>query len=205
MVLHLPDFLPTLQSGTGRFILEPYSPADSGALADILAQDSIWSQGYGDGDHRPRGRAELLAYIERRYRGHRIFSVFTDEPVRQFVGTTGVTEVDAVSERAKIGRTVISPACWGMKVGQDTKIALLDWLIGCGAGRIEADVDPRNLRSLSSLTRFGFTVEGTRRRSVQRVDGSWRDIVVLSLLREEWPELRARALAALTADVLQAA
>jgi RimJ/RimL family protein N-acetyltransferase len=54
-------------------------------------------------------------------------------------------------------------------------------------------VDPRNHRSLTSLTRFGFTVEGTRRRSSQRVDGTWRDIVILSLLQEEWPEVRERA------------
>lgn len=64
-------------------------------------------------------------------------------------------------------------------------------------GRVECDVDPRNRRSLSSLKRFGFTVEGTRRRSSRRNDGSWRDIVVLSLLTEEWPATRERALLAL--------
>jgi RimJ/RimL family protein N-acetyltransferase len=84
-----------------------------------------------------------------------------------------------------------------MKANHEVKLTLLDWLFSRGAGRVECDVDPRNRRSISSLQRFGFTVEGTRRRSSQRIDGSWRDVVVLSLLREEWPATRERALLAL--------
>jgi RimJ/RimL family protein N-acetyltransferase len=84
-----------------------------------------------------------------------------------------------------------------MKANLEVKLALLDWVFSHGAGRVECDVDPRNHRSMSSLRRFGFTVEGTRRRSSQRIDGSWRDIVVLSLLTEEWSATRARAVRAL--------
>jgi RimJ/RimL family protein N-acetyltransferase len=92
-----------------------------------------------------------------------------------------------------------------MKANHEVKTALLDWLFARGAGRIECDVDPRNHRSLTSLTRFGFTVEGTRRRSSQRVDGSWRDIVILSLLVEEWPDVHKRALGSLEGQISCAA
>jgi RimJ/RimL family protein N-acetyltransferase len=91
----------------------------------------------------------------------------------------------------------MNPAFWGAGTNHEVKIAVYDWLFSLGAGRLECDVNPQNERSLRSLTRFGFTVEGTRRRSSPRVDGTWRDIVVLSLLVEEWPETRERALRAL--------
>jgi RimJ/RimL family protein N-acetyltransferase len=101
--------------------------------------------------------------------------------------------------RVKIGRTIISPAFWGMTANHEVELALLDWVFSRGARRVECDVDPQNHRSISSLKRFGFTVEGTRRRSSQRIDGSWRDIIVLSLLAEEWPATRERALLGLEA------
>ncbi|OOP65299.1 hypothetical protein BMF89_00160 [Arthrobacter sp. SRS-W-1-2016] len=195
MALRLPHTLPTLTTATGRFVMASFSTVDVEPLAHILANDDIWAQGFGDGDHRPGTHDEIVAYIHHRYEGLRVFAIYytglPDGPL--FIGTTGITESHARTERVKIGRTVISPAFWGMKANQEVKLALLDWLVARGAGRIECDVDPRNHRSLSSLTRFGFTVEGTRRRSSQRVDGTWRDITILSLLVEEWPEIRERA------------
>jgi RimJ/RimL family protein N-acetyltransferase len=195
MALRLPHTLPALTTATGRFTLTPFGANDVEPLAHILTNDDIWAQGFGDGEHRPGSHEEIIAFIHRRYDRLRIFAIhytgLPDGPL--FIGTTGITESDARAERVKIGRTVISPAFWGMKANQEVKLALLEWLVARGAGRIECDVDPRNHRSLSSLSRFGFTVEGTRRRSSQRVDGTWRDITVLSLLTEEWPEVRERA------------
>lgn len=200
MALRVPHTLPTLPTSTGRFILGPFTDHHIGPLADILSNDAIWAQGFGDGGHRPATHEELVAYIRQRHAGLRIFAIhyigLAGGPL--LVGTTGITESHARTERVKIGRTVISPAFWGMKANHEVKTALLDWLFSRGAGRIECDVDPRNQRSLTSLTRFGFTIEGARRRSSQRVDGTWRDVVVLSLLTEEWPAVRDRSLQALS-------
>lgn len=200
MALLLPVALPEMETVTGRFILRPFTPKDVGPLAAILLRDEIWSQGYGGGEFRPVSPAELAGFIQRRYEGRLIFSVFRVDPGRQdrFIGTTGVTDVQAERECATVGRTVFDPAVWGTRANHEVKVALLDWLFSCGAGRIECEVDACNQRSLRSLVRFGFTVEGTRRRSAQRVDGSWRDIVILSLLTEEWPEARRRVVSCMT-------
>jgi RimJ/RimL family protein N-acetyltransferase len=194
MALCFPATLPTLVTTTGRFILAPFSADDVNPLARTLADDDIWSQGYADGETRPYRHKDLVDFVHRRYDGHLVFSIFYTGLPRElfFIGTTGITDFHCETERVKIGRTVISSAFWGAKVNHELKLALLEWLFSCGAGRIECDVDPRNQRSLTSLSRFGFTVEGTRRRSSQRADGSWRDIVMLSLLREEWASIRVR-------------
>jgi len=62
-------------------------------------------------------------------------------PPPLFVGTTGITESRARTERAKFSRTVISPAFWGVKANHEVKAALLDWLFARGAGRVLCDVD----------------------------------------------------------------
>lgn len=202
MTLRLPRTLPTLPTVTGRFTLSPFSPDDVQALAHILANDDVWAAGFADGLHRPVRHEDMVCFINQRHEGLRIFSVhYTRLPGGPLlVGTTGITESHTPTERVKIGRTLISPAFWGMKVNHEVKLALLDWVFSCGAGRVECDVDPTNHRSISSLKRFGFTVEGTRRRSSQRMDGSWRDIVVLSLLTEEWPATKQAALLSLDAQ-----
>lgn len=199
MTLRLPRALPTLRSVTGRFVLAPFEPGDVELLAHILANDEIWSMGFGDGLIRPATHEETLGFIRRRHEGLRIFAVHYTGLIGGplFIGTTGITESHTPTERVKIGRTLLSPAFWGLKANHEVKLAMLDWVFSRGAGRVECDVDPRNQRSLASLVRFGFTVEGTRRRSSQRADGSWRDTVVLSLLAEEWPGARERALRAL--------
>lgn len=200
MALLLPDTLPTLHTVTGRFVLAPFTPLDVEPLARLLARDEIWSQGFSDSEPRPAGERALNAFVDRRFAGLQVFSVYQQLPLGQsrFIGTTGITEHDAWTERVKIGRTVLDPDFWGAKVNHEVKISLLDWLFSSGAGRVECDVDARNQRSLASLVRFGFTAEGTRRRSSRNVDGMWRDFVILSMLTEEWADVRPRALASLT-------
>ncbi|MFJ6078347.1 GNAT family N-acetyltransferase [Pseudarthrobacter sp. NPDC092419] len=198
-MLRFPEILPALKTSTGRFTLTPFSTLDVEPLARILGNDDIWAQGFGDGESRPANPAELNSYIHRRFAGLPIFAIYyTGLPGGPlFAGTTGVTEVTEQYDRVKVGRTVINPAFWGTGANHEVKTAVFDWLFAMGAGRLECDVDPRNERSIRSLIRFGFTVEGTRRRSSPRANGTWRDIVVLSLLVEEWPETRQRAVHAL--------
>jgi RimJ/RimL family protein N-acetyltransferase len=57
--------------------------------------------------------------------------------------------------------------------------------------RVEADVDPRNERSLRMLERLGFVREGFLR-SRYVVAGEIQDTVFLGLLREEWKHVPAR-------------
>lgn len=130
MALLLPGALPEIETVNGRFILRPFTPADVEPLVKILLRDEIWSQGYGAGEHRPGSLADLAGFIHRRHESHRIFSVFRVEPGRQdrFIGTTGVMDLQAQQECAKVGRTVLDPCFWGAKAnheGSPTGLALL--------------------------------------------------------------------------------
>ena len=60
-----------------------------------------------------------------------------------------------------------------------------------GAGRVQFKVDARNARSLRALDKLGAVREGTLRQYQVRPDGYARDSVVYSVLRAEWPGVRA--------------
>jgi RimJ/RimL family protein N-acetyltransferase len=63
---------------------------------------------------------------------------------------------------------------------------LLDFAFGeLGLRRLEADVDPNNVRSIASLERLGFRREGYLRER-WFVGGQVEDALFYGLLRREW-------------------
>jgi ribosomal-protein-alanine N-acetyltransferase len=57
--------------------------------------------------------------------------------------------------------------------------------------RVEANVQPGNVRSLEFLSRNGFTREGYSRRYL-KIGGRWRDHVRFAVLAEDWRARRRR-------------
>ena len=57
--------------------------------------------------------------------------------------------------------------------------------------RVEANIQPRNRRSLALVRHAGFVREGYSRRYV-RVAGRWRDHVRMALLVEDWRKARSK-------------
>jgi RimJ/RimL family protein N-acetyltransferase len=58
--------------------------------------------------------------------------------------------------------------------------------------RVALKTDHLNERSQAAIAALGATREGRLRHHVRRTDGSWRDSVYFSVLREEWPAVRSR-------------
>ncbi|MBB4405737.1 ribosomal-protein-alanine N-acetyltransferase [compost metagenome] len=56
-------------------------------------------------------------------------------------------------------------------------------------GRFWLDLLPSNVRARNVYQRIGFIQEGTMRQALRLKDGSREDLVLMSLLREEWRTL----------------
>jgi ribosomal-protein-alanine N-acetyltransferase len=56
--------------------------------------------------------------------------------------------------------------------------------------RLEANIQPNNLRSIALVRGLGFSYEGFARRYL-KVGGLWRDHELWALLKEDWRAARA--------------
>jgi N-acetyltransferase len=108
------------------------------------------------------------------------------------VGTSSLAEATLVHEHVHLGSTLYGTAWWGTEVNPEAKLLLLTHSFeDCGYGRVKIQTDALNARSQAAIARLGAHREGVLRRDMKREDGTFRDTVVFSILRDEWPAVKA--------------
>lgn len=108
------------------------------------------------------------------------------------IGSTSCWDFDAHNAHVEIGSSWLSRASWGTGCNAEAKLLLLTHAFETlELERVAFRTDIRNERSQGGIERLGAIKEGVHRHEMRRRDGSWRDSVHYSLLREEWPAARA--------------
>ena len=195
---------PAARRLTGRVVrLDPIESADAAELFAALDDERVWAAGYGGGAAgRPRdvdGMAAVVAAAlaareadERQPYVVRLLENSALGAAGTVVGTTSLGDWDLVNERTHIGWTGYGPRWWATSVNPDCKLLLLGHAFDdCGFGRVKLQTDLLNERSQAAIARLGATREGVLRRHMRRADGTFRDTVVFSVLRDEWPAVAA--------------
>lgn len=176
----------------GRVQLRRAHDDDLPALFAALDDERVWQGGYGGGPAGRAGDVEALRAmidVQAALPGQVVYVVLLDGEV---VGTTSLGDVSEVNEQLHIGWTAYAPAVWAGVVNPSAKLLLFAHAFDdLGMGRVRLQADHRNSRSLAAIERLGAVREGVLRRDRRRADGTFRDTVVFSVLREEWPEVRA--------------
>ena len=191
---------PTGEPLVGTFVrLDVMDPADAAGLHAVYSDPGVYAQGYIM--NRPptdlsETRATVAAAIAARATGRTAYTVRLTgagglgEP-GTIVGTSSLGDVDVVNERVHLGWTLYGSRWWGTQVNPECKLLLIGHAFDCGFGRVKIQTDAVNQRSQAAIARLGATREGVLRRHTRRSDGSFRDTVVFSVLRDEWPAVRA--------------
>lgn len=101
------------------------------------------------------------------------------------IGTCTLAALSSDHGRAEVG-FALARAVWGRGYVAEVLPALLGFAFGTlGLHRVEADVDPRNERSIRALERVGFKREGyLHERYI--VNGERQDAVLYGLLAHQW-------------------
>lgn len=111
----------------------------------------------------------------------------------EVVGTTRFAAIELVHRRAEIGWTWIARKVQRSAVNTECKRLLLAYgFETLVLNRVEFKTDFLNTVSRSAIARLGATQEGVFRRHMVMPDGRVRDTVYFSIIREEWPSVRAR-------------
>lgn len=107
------------------------------------------------------------------------------------VGTTSFLNVRPEHHGVEIGATFFHPDVRGGFVNPEAKLLMLGHASACGAVRVEIVTDLRNKRSQAAIAKLGALREGVLRKHKLTWTGHIRDSVMFSVLREEWPAVRA--------------
>ena len=201
--------LPTGEPLTGRWIrLDVLGEADLDELYPILSDPAVYAQGYtmhrrpaSLADARDVARSVFLAG-QGKADGHgggrtayaiRLIADGQLGAAGTLVGTSSLTEADLRNESIHLGSTLYGSRWWGTQVNAESKLLLLAHCFeDCGYGRVKIQTDALNMRSQAAIAKLGAQREGVLRRHIKREDGTFRDSVVYSVLKDEWPDVKAR-------------
>lgn len=176
-----------LPLATARLDMRPLVPADAAALLAIHSHSEVmryWSSppwtALADAE------SEIALSAEHMASGHALRLAIVRREDDALIGQCTLFAIDTQNRRAEIG-FALARAAWGQGLMTEALRALVTHGFGAlDLHRIEADVDPRNARSMAALARLGFVQEGLlRERWI--VAGEVSDSAMLGLLRTEWP------------------
>ncbi len=180
--------LPVLRAE--RLVLRPTRPGDAEDLYALFSNEDVsryWSErAWTD----PKRAPEYLEQIDRWFRERDGFqwAVALQQDDR-LIGTCTLFQLYWKHKRAEIGYALQRPF-WGRGLMTEALTALFDFAFReLALHRLEADVEPRNAKSLAILERLGFRREGLLRERF-RVEEEVQDSLILGLLRPEWEARR---------------
>ena len=176
--------LPTL--ATARLVLRALAPSDAAALFAIFGDPAVcryWSRPALPDVH---AATELQAEIARHFATRTLFQWgIAEQSTGVIVGTCTLAALSPEHRRAEVG-FALGQAVWGRGYIAEALPALLAFAFDVlDLHRLEADVDPRNVRSIRALERVGFAREGYLRERYFLHD-EVQDAIVYGLLRREW-------------------
>jgi RimJ/RimL family protein N-acetyltransferase len=104
------------------------------------------------------------------------------------VGTCGFHNFDWRARAAEVGIFIGEKSLWNQGYGSEAMALLLRHGFNTlNLNRIALDVYETNPRAIRAYEKVGFVHEGRKRQAMYK-DGSYIDILIMSVLRSEWKE-----------------
>jgi RimJ/RimL family protein N-acetyltransferase len=169
-------------------LLRPLEEADSAHLMQFAEHETdIWKYSL----IRIASPDDLQEYIRlaldaRKQQKEYPFVVF-DKRSGKYAGSTRFYDVQLNNSCVQLGYTWYGKSFQQTGLNRHCKFLILQFAFEqCGFERVELRADARNERSIAAMKKIGCTVEGIIRSHLWLPDGTRRDSIVLSILKDEW-------------------
>lgn len=118
--------------------------------------------------------------------------VIIDKQTGALAGSTSYGNISPVDKRLEIGWTWLGKPFRGTGLNRHCKFLLLSYAFEVlHFERVELKTDVLNIRSRKAMLKIGATEEGILRSHSLMHDGRRRDTIYYSILRSEWPAIKA--------------
>ena len=171
--------------------LEPLEPAHTDALIRASSDGKLWELWYTAVPVNDR----MAKYVEDALAGQAAGTmlpwVVRELATNTIVGTTRYHDIVPAIDRVEIGYTWYSESRQRTAVNRTCKLILLTHAfetLNCAV--VGFRTDNFNFRSQAAIAGLGAKKDGVLRHHQARRDGTARDSVFFSILREEWPDVK---------------
>jgi len=181
------NFLQPVTLSANQVRLEPLAPQHEAGLRQAVQDGELWKMLVTTAP----APEDVAGYIQAALATRTAFAVI-DERSGKVVGSTSLYHIDEAVPRVEIGFTWYAQSVQRTHVNTSCKLMLLTYAfetLGCVCVGWRTDI--LNTASQRAIERLGAQKDGILRRHQIRKDGSVRDTVMYSMLREEWPAARA--------------
>jgi RimJ/RimL family protein N-acetyltransferase len=171
-----------------RVLLRPLQEADiTYLLPYALNEPDNWrfssANAYGEDNLRNYIKTTLNA----RKAGDQYPFIVFDKATGEYAGSTRFYDIQPANQMLQLGYTWYGHRFRGTGLNKHCKFLLLQFAFEeLDMYRVEFRADARNERSIAAMKSIGCTPEGIIRSHLWLEDGTRRDSIVLSILKEEW-------------------
>ena len=137
------------------------------------------------------GEANLIKYInitlDARKAGTEYPFIVFDKRSQEFAGSTRFYDIQVNNKMMQLGYTWYGKKFQGTGLNKHCKFLLLQFAFEqAGMERLEFRADNGNAKSIAAMKSIGCIEEGVLRSHSLKPDGTRRDSIVLSILKNEW-------------------
>ena len=182
------DFSSEIILENNRVLLRPLASSDVENLLYFSQNDpTIWKysliKAAGEKNFKNYINVALKARNEQKEYPFIVFDKLTN----QYAGSTRFYDIQMNNKSLQLGFTWNGSDFQGTGLNKQCKLLLLEFAFEkMNMERVEFRADNANKRSISAMKRIGCQVEGILRSHVLKPDGTRRDSIVLSILKQEW-------------------
>jgi RimJ/RimL family protein N-acetyltransferase len=173
-------------------LLRPVTVGDRGSLHAIAMDPDIWRYFVTRVDTDADFDAFFDATLDDHLTGRRAVYHITDKRADRTAGSMSFGNLAERDARLEIGWSWLGREFRGTGLNRWAKYLLMEHAIErMGAQRVEFKTDVRNEQAQRGLRNIGAVEEGVLRSYNPMPDGSRRNAVFFSVLRAEWPRVKA--------------
>jgi RimJ/RimL family protein N-acetyltransferase len=171
--------------------LEPLSLEHEAGLKAAAADGKLWELFFTSVPEPDKTRKYIEDALAGQKNGDMLPWAVRDLKTNRIVGSTRYHDIIAAADRVEIGYTWYAQRCQRSHVNTACKLLLFSFAfekINCQV--VGLRTDNFNFRSQKAIEALGAKQDGVIRHHWPRRDGSIRDTVMYSVLRDEWPSVK---------------
>lgn len=178
---------------TGHLVrLEPLSPDHHDGLVEAVRDGEMWDRWYTSIPHPDQMADEIAHRISLQDKGEMLPFTAIRQQDDQVLGMTTYYDIDPAVPRLEIGYTWNRQSAHGSGTNPESKLLLLQHAfdaLNCECVGLRTQWV--NLQSRQAIERLGAKQDGVLRANRRYRNGALLDAVLFSILRAEWPTVRA--------------